>query len=566
MTDAPIPDGYWQREASHNPRPLTPMGSSIFIDACRQAFPKVFSEFGLLAETLEYAEIGGYVYTRLKPLGGGGDRALPPAWILWLALRVHPAFRRRIAENRRAMRSRLDRAMLDRWDTEWRPRIIADIARLRAVDLHALTDGALADHFAEVRQFFFHTADVHFYLTAGNGFPLARLAWFCRDHLGYSTMDTMRLLSGLSGASSEPALRLADLAAQVRRDTALTDAILQAPPEGVLTHLRAHGGPIARAIDEYVHHFGFRALRYEVIEPTLDEQPDVLGRLLQAELARNAELRDEQERIAQARGEAKATALARLPDADARERFSALLREAERAYPVREDNEFYTVSVPLALSRAVVLAAGQRLATAGVVAHADDVFFLRAEEAIDALRAGGDLAPLVARRRSALREAEAFDPPASYGTEPARPPMTILPPEMREAMEAMIWVQDTVFGAEAGVDAAAPPAGVSEIRGQAAARGTYMGPACVIRGESEFHKLRPGDVLVCPITSPVWSILFANVGALVTDTGGVLSHPAIIAREYGIPAVVATRDATARIRDGQTLRVDGEAGLVEILA
>jgi pyruvate,water dikinase len=85
-------------------------------------------------------------------------------------------------------------------------------------------------------------------------------------------------------------------------------------------------------------------------------------------------------------------------------------------------------------------------------------------------------------------------------------------------------------------------------------------------GEHEFDKLQAGDVLVCPITSPVWSVLFAKVGALVTDAGGILSHPAIIAREYGIPAVVATRNATSRLRDGQRVHVDGDAGIVRIVS
>ena len=84
----------------------------------------------------------------------------------------------------------------------------------------------------------------------------------------------------------------------------------------------------------------------------------------------------------------------------------------------------------------------------------------------------------------------------------------------------------------------------------------------VIRDETEFHRIRPGDVMVCPITSPVWSVLFASVGALVTDSGGILSHSAIIAREYRIPAVVATGNGTELLEDGQTVTVDGSAGTV----
>jgi phosphohistidine swiveling domain-containing protein len=100
--------------------------------------------------------------------------------------------------------------------------------------------------------------------------------------------------------------------------------------------------------------------------------------------------------------------------------------------------------------------------------------------------------------------------------------------------------------------------------GIAASPGRYTGPVRVIMDESHFDRLRPGDVMVCPITSPVWSVLFPSVGALVTDTGGVLSHPAIIAREYRMPAVVATGNATALLHDDQTVTVDGTAGRIEV--
>lgn len=83
--------------------------------------------------------------------------------------------------------------------------------------------------------------------------------------------------------------------------------------------------------------------------------------------------------------------------------------------------------------------------------------------------------------------------------------------------------------------------------------------------EGDFHKIRPGDVMVCPTTSPVWSVLFPSIGALVTDAGGLLSHPAIIAREYRIPAVVATGNATSVLRDGEIVQVDGMVGTVDKL-
>lgn len=124
-------------------------------------------------------------------------------------------------------------------------------------------------------------------------------------------------------------------------------------------------------------------------------------------------------------------------------------------------------------------------------------------------------------------------------------------------MEAVLWAPTHVFAAEHSGRGQAPG---SVLHGIAASPGVYTGPAHVILNESEFAKLQPGDVPVCPITSPVWSVLFPSVGALVTDTGGILSHPAIIAREYRVPAVVATGNATRLLRDGQSVAVDGNAG------
>ena len=97
-----------------------------------------------------------------------------------------------------------------------------------------------------------------------------------------------------------------------------------------------------------------------------------------------------------------------------------------------------------------------------------------------------------------------------------------------------------------------------------ASPGTYTGPARVVLGEEQFDRVEPGDVLVCPITNPAWTVLFGSIGALVTESGGLLSHPAIAAREFGIPAVVNARGATSRIPDGATVMIDGGAGTVRI--
>ena len=157
---------------------------------------------------------------------------------------------------------------------------------------------------------------------------------------------------------------------------------------------------------------------------------------------------------------------------------------------------------------------------------------------------------------------EAHPGPASYGKDPGPPPsFAALPSEARFVHEALMWVADRIFAPQ---QSGQEQASETMLRGIAASPGDYTGPVRVIKNEGEFAKLQPGDVLVCPITSPVWSVLFPSIGALVTDSGGILSHPAIIAREYSVPAVVATGNATSLLQDGQIVKVDGERATIEV--
>jgi pyruvate,water dikinase len=102
------------------------------------------------------------------------------------------------------------------------------------------------------------------------------------------------------------------------------------------------------------------------------------------------------------------------------------------------------------------------------------------------------------------------------------------------------------------------------LKGVAASPGSVTAPACVMHGPDDFSKMNTGDVVVASLTTPAWTPLFARASAVVTDIGGPLSHGSIVAREYGIPAVLGTGSATARIQSGQTITVDGNSGLVTL--
>ena len=155
----------------------------------------------------------------------------------------------------------------------------------------------------------------------------------------------------------------------------------------------------------------------------------------------------------------------------------------------------------------------------------------------------------------------AREAPAHLGDPPHPPPdPSGLPPAPARLMRAMGIALGELFGSSQEEHEA------DMLRGLAASRGIYEGPARCISGPSEFNRIVKGDVLVTASTTEAFNILLPLLGAIVTDSGGLLSHSAIVAREYGIPGVVGTRDATGRIADGTRVRVDGDAGEVTVLA
>ncbi|MGQ0716625.1 MAG: PEP-utilizing enzyme [Pseudonocardiales bacterium] len=330
---------------------------------------------------------------------------------------------------------------------------------------------------------------------------------------------------------------------------------------GTADRIAAADPAFAAALDSYCQQSCHRGLSYAIADPTIAEVPELSLRLVADQLARGHQPAAEATRR---RGDAVAsarTALAARP-ATERGRFERALARAERVYPLREGNEFFTVSVPVALLRYAALEIGARLAARGLLYRRDDVFFIEFSDARAALAGGGDRRPLVTRRRGERAWTEQHPGPASYGVEPDPPVLDGLPPEARFAAEAMLWDFERLY--ESGSSGRRQSAGARTLTGVAASAGRYTGTVRVIMDESGFGTLRPGDVLVCPITSPVWSVLFPSVGALVTDTGGHLAHAAIIAREYGIPGVLATGNATELLRDGQLVTVDGSAGIVAL--
>ena len=218
---------------------------------------------------------------------------------------------------------------------------------------------------------------------------------------------------------------------------------------------------------------------------------------------------------------------------------------ASRYYPVREEITFYLGSA-WPVFRSMALELGGRLVEAGTLTEADDVFYLDGTELSDALGApesheSPDYRQLTADRRD-LREAR----------KRLHPPGTIPPEARQDAIVRGIETQTYNDPASA------------TLKGVPVSAGLVTGVASVIRSATEFDRMKPGSILVCAMTNPAWTPLFAHAAGLVTDIGGILAHGSVVAREYGIPAVLGTGNITERVKSGDRITVDGDQGTVTV--
>jgi phosphohistidine swiveling domain-containing protein len=232
--------------------------------------------------------------------------------------------------------------------------------------------------------------------------------------------------------------------------------------------------------------------------------------------------------------------------------FGFLLGAAETGIVITEDHGFWIDFRGMHQFRRAAVEAGKRFAEAGVIDSPDDVFFLLVDEVTETLDRLPDVdrRDLVAQRRASFERAQTVEAPKFVGA----PPSSEEPPP-----NPIMLAMGKLFGGP-------PPASEgSELRGHPGSPGTTRGTARLITSISDADRLEPGDILVAPATAPPWTPLFAFASAVVTDSGGMLSHCAVVAREYSIPAVVGCGDATTRIADGQTIEVDGNEGVVRIV-
>jgi rifampicin phosphotransferase len=316
-------------------------------------------------------------------------------------------------------------------------------------------------------------------------------------------------------------------------------AVPEEVPEGAWQVLRTR-------LDGYLAEYGSSLYDLDFAKPLPTDDPGTLLDTLRLYLSGDGRSPYERTRQQQSKREAATEQVLSHVSGLKRKYFLKTLRNAQKMAPLREDG-LADLGLGYPLLRSLLLELGGRLARSGAIAQAADVFWLEDQEiraTLPDLERGSTLPAMgeVIAQRKALWNAE----------------KRVTPPTTLPIGSRFMGLDIGGFGARTEGQEG------DTLKGIGAFPGRVSGVARVLRGPQDFDQMRPGDILVASITTPAWTPLFAMAAAIVTDIGGPLSHSSIVAREYGIPAVLGTGVATRRIHSGQTITVDGGAGLVHL--
>jgi phosphohistidine swiveling domain-containing protein len=532
-------DRFWEREVMHVPTQVTVLDDDLQKIAIEGGFNVGCETYDMPVRNT-YRRINTYVYQSIAPVSHD------PAVLQELGKRAEQKLGAAIG------------TQLERWQKESLPALERIYDAFAALDLDAAGPELAAQLDAAV-DLLRQAWEIHFRTV----FPvIVAMSLFQDVHDGLlgveDGFEAYRLLQGQDNKSLQADRALSALGRSARARPAVLEVLERADPAEVREELAAseEGRAFLAELDEYLETWGKRlrlfitfsepshiedpapvitSLRDAVTRP--DEDPD-------AELARLAAERD-------ALTEAARERLAGMPAA-VRDQFEHLLSAACQGSVLQEDHNFAIDGRVNYEMRNVILAVGRRLAAGGTIAEPADVFHLRLDEIRQALNGDGpaDVRGLVAERRAEIERWSGVAWPPVLGTLPPGPPP-----------------DDPIGRAVARMFGAPPPApaAAGELHGMRGSPGVARGRARVLHSLGEAERLQAGDVLVTETTAPPWTPLFGRAAAIVTDAGGILSHCAVVAREYGIPAVVGTKVGTRTFRDGQLLEVDGTNGTVRIV-
>ncbi len=554
---------FWEPDPMHYPDPIAPLEFEFINGGLGEHGFNHAAEKYELPVRMRELRINTYYYASIFPIAAPpepvikvmkGIGRVAPGLIGAIENRAVGAQAKKYLERMEPVIARL----MEYWETDLLPEIKEHLAYWEDYDLRGASMPELLAHLDETENRMKRLGEIHFLIGLPFLLAISLFDDLYRDLFGAkNALDAYKLLQGFDNKSLEVGRELWKLSREALDAPEVRGVLEEKAASEVIPELEKSAGGRAFLTDlrTYLNEYGQRGDKFSTIgdvswiedpKPVIKNlkdyitQPDLDP---EAELAALAAERDQL--VAAAREQLEGYPQPVLGQ------FETSLKAAQEATVLQEDHGFWIDFKGMYLVRKVLQEFGHRFAEAGVIEDQNDVFYLTLDELRQTARASSK-----PDRRRLVREREA---------EMERFRAVQLRPVGRTPLDEP---PDDPLGRSIGRFFGAPPRPQSDpnlLHGNAGSPGKVWGSAKVIRSLSEAGKLREGDVLVAETTAPPWTPLFATAAAIVTDTGGILSHCAVVAREYRIPAVVGTGGATKAIEDGQLLEVDGDAGVVRIL-
>jgi len=550
-------DFFWVYDDLHCPHPVSPMFFDIggWWLSCDHMFRRFGTPFAVdwLAKN-----INGYVYTTAIP-ADPGLRIDATEYSARYGARVprDEAFASTMGAYLDTVLPVYGRDFADWWRDRLRPEMERNFAfleaRLDAVDEMDLADVAcLLEDAIDVHD---RHWKIHWMLNFAQLSATLNLRAVMEKHRGRVDEPLLgRLQNSATDRNWDSIEALWRMKNEVRDDPDLRACFAAQEVEAIVRAMRAGERGrrfIAERVEPYQREFGWHAVwSHEFIFPTVREQMEPVIELVRGYLVADYDFPSAIEAMRLDIEAASREVLDGLTG-DALEEMRAANAVNRRMAPLTPDHHFYIDQGANAHVRLVLIEIGRKLVTAGRLDQPDDVMFLRYNELRALIGSASAIAAreIVAARRLERQAAQRLHPRDWVGT---------VTPSQLAFPYLVNWGYPDRFHQTQSDDQRV-------ITGLGASPGTIEGIARVVRTIDEFDQVREGDILVCQMTNPAWVVLFTKIAGLVTDTGGTTSHPAVLAREFGIPAVIGTSVATQRIATGDRLTIDGTTGRVEIL-
>ena len=450
----------------------------------------------------------------------------------------------------------------DLWTTKFLPEIKEYIAEWESF---GLKNSSMPELIKELERTIVRSkrmGEIHFQIAIPMTESRSQFEDLYEDLFGESGLDFYRLLQGFDNKSLETNRELWKISRTAMLSPEVRTIVEGRALSQVLQELRTvpEGRRLLADFRVFLKEYGRRSDKFSIHEPSWIEDPTVVIQKLRQFMMAPDQDKHDLTKLAKEREDFLAHTRKKLVGypTEIINRFESTLKNAQIANTLSEDHAFWIDNSLMYYLRKVFLEFGRRFSGSGVMDQVNDVWYLKLDEMFET----ADQLPLldrhqlVAERKAIFEQFRLISPPAALGSRSVGPR-----PDSKSGRAV-----SRFMGTHATQAATVFMDDPNTICGQAASSGIARGPACVCHSLSEAAKLKSGDVLVAETTLPTWTHLFAIASAVVTDFGGILSHCAVVAREYGIPAVVDTGAATTAIRDGQLIEVDGDAGVVKIIA